>query len=81
MRPYNRLMHTLRRAAAWSRILGVGGRGVMGLWLTLLTLGLLRRLGSAQKERVVRRRLRPGQSLLVRVVPPGTEPPAGRRLG
>lgn len=73
-------MQSLRRAAALSRALGLGSRGTTGLWLTLGLLGTLGRLGRSRRERILRRTLRRGDTLLVRVADPGAEPPDGRRI-
>lgn len=53
----------------------MGGRGTAGLWLVLGVLSLLGRMGRTDRERVLRKTLRRGDALLVRVTEPGADPP------
>ena len=66
----------LRRRAQLKGVVG-GSRGWTILWAVLIGGRLLRRLTTDEEKVVYRRKLRPGESLVVRSEGPGAEPSAG----
>ena len=62
----------LRRRAQLKGVIG-GSRGWTILWAVLIGGRVLRRLTSDEEKVVYRRKLRPGESLVVRSEAPGAE--------
>ena len=66
----------LRRRAQLKGVVG-GSRGWTIVWAVLIGGRLLRRLTSDEEKVVFRRKLRPGEALVIRSEKPGAEPSAG----
>ena len=66
----------LRRRAQFKGVIG-GSRGWTILWSILIGGRVLRRLTTDEEKVVYRRKLRPGESLVVRSEDPGAEPSSG----
>lgn len=66
----------LRRRAQLKGVVG-GSRGWTIVWAILIGARLLRRLTTDEEKVVYRRKLRPGESLVVRSEGPGAEPSSG----
>jgi hypothetical protein len=66
----------LRRRAQLKGVVG-GSRGWTIVWAVLIGGRLLRRLASDEEKVVFRRKLQPGEALVIRAEKPGAEPSGG----
>jgi hypothetical protein len=70
------MLNYLRRRAQLKGVVG-GSRGWTIVWAVLIGGRLLRRLASDEEKVVFRRKLQPGEAVVIRAAKPGAEPSGG----